>query len=362
MRRLRLFGFLLGTFAVTSVGLEVAQAATDCQFTFQGRTMALQNDCTTDQSILIPDGFTLDGQDFTIRPIDSATDGFRGAVVRNAGARANVRDLRIDASSLATSCDAAGDRLRGIALVGASGFIVENVVSNINQSGGDGCQEGFGIDAENLEGGTTNVFVQGNTIDAYQKIGIRVSGGVRAVVRENRLTGFGPVDFIAQIGIEVGAGASGTVITRNVVRNNSYTGTQTVQGAGIRVSGGPVISECPLAPDPCPFTTDVVISHNVLTENDVGVLLQNRATAEGLPPDFPTRNLVLDNFIFKAAVTNGNRVQVGISDVGNRDRIIGNTIRGDGYDPAANSGAFTVPIFAEPPTAVDPLVRRNRLP
>jgi len=348
-----------------------AQATTDCLFTFRQRVMALQNDCTTDETIRIPDDFTLDGRGHTITAVNipgvivnGNPVGFIGAVVENAGTRANVRGLRITSQDLAVFCHQPDERIRGISLLGASGFIVGNVVEDLNEidfRGLSGCQEGNGIVAQNVGAAPTEVFIAGNTVTRYQKLGISVAGNVRATVVDNQVTGFGPVGNPAQIGIQIAFGAR-ALVANNTVTGNSYNGPQTsVAATGILVLGGPEAPTCPL-PLPCPFTTDVRITRNVITENDQGVVLSNIADpASGTPPDTRTDNAVLENVISKSSVTNSNGIQVGVRDIGNRDRIIGNTISGAGYDPDANPGTSVRPILADPPFAIDPIIRANRI-
>jgi hypothetical protein len=336
-----------------------AQATTDCQFAVHHESMVLQGDCQTDATIFVPDGFTLRGRNFTITAVDPPGGHFLGAVVRNAGSRASVERLQITTSNLSDVCDAGDNALRGIQLVGASGSIIGNVIRNLNQAAGhSGCQEGNAITAQSF-GSTERVRIEGNLLDAYQKTGIVVSGNVDAVVRANAVTGFGPVDFIAQNGIQIGFGADARV-EANVVTGNSYTGTAGhVEASGILVVGGPTLTGCSVTP--CPYTTGLRISHNLLLENDVGVLLDNPGDATGAAPPTPTDNVVEENAIFKSSLTNGSKTQVGVFDIGNHDRIIGNTISGRGYDPVANPGAFTRQIFADPPFAIDPVIRRNHL-
>jgi hypothetical protein len=341
------------------VWAERASATSDCQFSVRHETMTLRADCTTDATILVPDGFTLRGRGFTITAVDPPGAHFLGAVIRNAGSRASVDGLRITASNLLEACNPVEDELRGIELDGASGSITGNVIRNLNQAAGSsGCQEGNGIVAQSFAD-PSSVRIEGNTVEAYQKTGILVSGNVQALVRGNAVAGFGPVDFIAQNGIQIGFGADAAV-EANVVRGNSYTGAAGgVQASGILVVSGPTLSGC--AASPCPFSVGLDISRNLLLENDVGILLDNAADASGASPETPTNNSIEDNAIFDSALTNGSATQVGIFDIGNHDRIIGNTIGGAGYDPAANPGAFTRQIFAELPFASNPIIRRNRL-
>ena len=85
---------------------------TACVFTTSGMTMTLTADCTTDHTILVPQGYTLDGNGNSITAVDPAGDHFRGAVVKNGGTVAHVTDIEITAAGLADVCDGADDRLR----------------------------------------------------------------------------------------------------------------------------------------------------------------------------------------------------------------------------------------------------------
>ena len=78
--------------AVLGTWADRAYGATDCQFTFQRRVMALQNDCSTDETIRIPDGFTLEGRGHTITAVNipglivnGVPVGFIGADRHHAG-------------------------------------------------------------------------------------------------------------------------------------------------------------------------------------------------------------------------------------------------------------------------------------
>jgi len=350
---------IVSTVAACSLYAAAAHASTDCQFSIHHDSLVLQGDCRTDATITIPDGFTLQGRNFTITAVDPPGGHFLGAVVRNAGARANVQGLRITTNNLSDVCDAGDNALHGIELVGASGSIIGNVIANLNQAEGhSGCQEGNAISVLSLIS-SERVRIEGNSVEAYQKAGIVVSGNIDADIRANAVTGFGPVDFIAQSGIQIGYGAEARV-EGNVVTGNSYTGTAgQVEASGILVAGGPTLSGC--AVTPCPYTTGLRVRHNLLLENDVGISLDNSADASGAAPSTPTNNLVEGNAILNSSLTNGSLTQVGVFDIGNRDRIIGNTIAGSGYDPAAHPDAFTRQIFAEPPFAIDPEITRNRL-
>lgn len=183
--------------------------------------------------------------------------------MQNAGATANVRNLTVTVSGLADVCDAGDDRLRGILFKGASGSITNNRALNINQ-GMSGCQEGNGIEARNFEDNPTTikVVISNNTVDKYQKTGILANGDVNATVTENTITGFGPVNFIAQNGIQLGFGATGRV-QDNTVSGNVYT-PQTFASSGIflfEVGSGASVRE------------------NIVGDSDVGIWLLGATSA-----------------------------------------------------------------------------------
>ena len=85
-------------------GRGLRPAAHDCEFKVKGSKWELQDDCTTDGTIFIPDGVTLDGKKHTITAVDPAGDTFRGAVVQNGGATAHVRKLVVSAAGEASAC------------------------------------------------------------------------------------------------------------------------------------------------------------------------------------------------------------------------------------------------------------------
>jgi hypothetical protein len=188
--------------------------------------MVLTGDCTTDGTIFIPDGYTLDGQGFTITAVDPAAGHFRGAVIQNAGPIAHVRNLTVTAIGIEDVCDVGADYLSGIRFSGASGSIKDSTVVDINQ-GLSGCQEGLAIDIFNppFDGthpNTKTVVVSNNVVTNYQKNGITADGDVYATITGNIVTGAGPVGHIAQNGIQVGFGGMGSVVGNTII-GNFYT-------------------------------------------------------------------------------------------------------------------------------------------
>ncbi|MCZ3387695.1 MAG: DUF1565 domain-containing protein [Actinomycetia bacterium] len=231
-------GFLVDDVVLTSGPSE------PCAFSTTSSTITLLSDCTTDQTIMVPNGMTLDGDNHQITAVDPDGGHFLGAVVQNAGPSANVQNLRITAT-LATACDAYPNSLAGIRLDGAAGWIMNNTVTGLQQGlSGDGCQEGNAIEVRNTSvTGIPSVTVTGNTVSKYQKTGIIVSGKVSAVVVGNTVTGYGPVDFIAQNGIQVSRGATARV-GNNTISDNFYTPkSYTACGLIIYKAGGVLVEK-----------------------------------------------------------------------------------------------------------------------
>ncbi len=224
-------------FDVVHVNAEFAIQASDhdpqvvavqlgCQFSTSGTTMTLLTDCITDSTVHIPNGWTLNGAGHTITGVDPDDGYFLGAVVANGGAIAHVTNLTVTVDDLADRCHDGADRLRGILFDGAAGSITNSRAIDINQ-GASGCQEGNGIEVRNAPFDTTgpdvSVTVSGNVVTGYQKTGILANGSVQATILNNTVTGAGPVDYIAQNGVQVGFGGSG-LIRGNTISGNNYTG------------------------------------------------------------------------------------------------------------------------------------------
>jgi hypothetical protein len=234
----------------------------------------------------------------------------------------------------------------GVVVNGDVGAVKVNVTGSTIHDIGDtplsGNQHGTAIYYRAF-GGTASGTISGNTLTNYQKGGTTINGNVSATITKNTVTGQGPVNYIAQNGIQVGYGAKATV-TGNSVTGNAYTGANLASSGGILVVGG----ECfgtGLA-----YTVGLDISKNTLTGNDVGVWLFN-ADATCAAPTTKTNNSVKFNMISNSAVTNTTGktatcgYQAGVADVGHRDLIVNNAISGTGYTPVTNDCAGTPAAF-----------------
>ena len=224
-------------FLIDNVNLSSSASSTfvPCQVAVSGASptvYTLLADCTTDHTIMVPQhsgGTVFDGDGYTITGVDPVGGHFVGAVVQAAaGSNAiTVRDLTVTVSGLADICDGGTNRLRGILFDTVGGTITNNVVIGLKQGTNSGCQEGNAIEVRNepFEKGNapnTTVTITANTVTDYQKGGIVVNGSVAAMIRNNTAIGAGPVNYIAQNGIQVGFGATATVRMNSSSRNN-YT-------------------------------------------------------------------------------------------------------------------------------------------
>ena len=221
----------------------------------------------------------------------------------------------------------------GVLVNGDVGAVSVNVtgsaIHDIGETPLNGTQHGVGIYYRAF-GGSASGTISDNTITNYQKGGITVNGNVSATIADNTVTGQGPVNYIAQNGIQVGYDGAQVSVTENTVTGNAYTGSNLASSGGILVVGGPCFG--------LPYTVGLSITRNTLANNDVGVWLFN-ADAECITTTTRTNNSVKFNDISNKAVTNTTGFsascgyQAGIADVGIKDLIVNNEISGIGYTP-----------------------------
>ena len=199
-----------------------ADAANECSFQVTGSRWTLASDCTTDASIVVPDGFTLDGAHHTIVAVDPPGGVFRGGIIVSGGAAATVINTVLSALMLADRCESGHDRLRAIYFNGASGVIQGNTILNVNKSGSS-CQEGNGIEVRNadLEDRPAAVDILDNVVEGFQKTGIVASGNVHVTIRGNSIGASMAQRVLVANGIQVGAGAR-AAIEANAVAGNTW--------------------------------------------------------------------------------------------------------------------------------------------
>ena len=133
-----------------------------------------------------------------------------------------LRSLTIDgADNRLTAC---APTLVGVLYRNASGAVRDTAVRDIRLGSTlGGCQSGYGIFVQSGPGGASKLTVNGSSVHGYQKVGIlgnEIGTEIRAVA--NAVAGDGVTPIIAQNGIQIGYGATGS-INRNSVVNHVYT-------------------------------------------------------------------------------------------------------------------------------------------
>ncbi len=144
------------------------------------------------------------------------------AIVRVTGSQnVKITDFQIQGPGDG-GCDSLefGVRIDG----GGSATVSNNRITHIRDEPFSGCQNGVGIQAGRAADSTSgSVTAKSNVIDDYQKNGITVSNaGSLGTITGNTIVGAGPTPVIAQNGIQVSSGASGTV-SKNDVSGNVYS-------------------------------------------------------------------------------------------------------------------------------------------
>jgi hypothetical protein len=141
-------------------------------------------------------------------------------------------------SGSVTNANVSGANYYGVVANAAAVTVTGSTIHNIGESPFNGTQHGVGVLYTTIDqtgastGASATGTLSGSTITNYQKNGVVVSGaGASATVKNNTVTGLGPVNFIAQNGIEIAFGGSAAV-TGNTVSGHYYT-PATVTACGL---------------------------------------------------------------------------------------------------------------------------------
>jgi hypothetical protein len=279
-------------------------------------------------AICTPTGFFRDSINMTAALINPA--GTVSGTVNATGCNIGVYYSAAGAGGTVKNANVYGANYFGVVVNGDDGPVNVDVLSssihNIGESPHNGSQHGVGVYYRAfLAGGAATGKINGNQISTYQKGGIVANGeGTQVLIQDNVVTGDGHVNFIAQNGIQVGYGGSGSVM-RNTVSGNSFVGFPGDGSAsgGVLVVGGPGYGGA--------FTVNVMVNGNTLINNDVGVYFSN-LEADFSAPVTATNNKAVNNTISDDQCFNAS-YQAAVSDVGNNDKIINNKISGPGYVP-----------------------------
>jgi hypothetical protein len=267
-----------------------------------------------------------------------------------------VNDITVQGNWPTTVCY---DSLYGILVGGGAALSLTN--STVEQIGAyplNGCQGGVGVQVGLSPTNQIGLaLLSGDTIETPWKNGITVDGpGSYGDITKTVVTGDGPTPIIAQNGIQVSFGATGSV-THSTITGNNYTGTGEASATGILVVGGGG-SVCGIGPS-SPLVERATFEDNTLTGNDVGIDLFNVNSACTKSATTPTRDTVQGNVIQNShgypspdanisgwSATVG--YQAGVSDAGNDDVICNNTISGAGYAPRGSLPNPAPPAFVRP--------------
>ncbi len=226
----------------------------------------------------------------------------------------------------------------GVVVNGDAGLVAVDVINStihdIGESPLNGTQHGVAIYYRGFsDTSAVTGKISGNTLTNYQKGGIVANGeATKVTISDNEVTGQGHITYIAQNGIQVGYGASASVM-RNAVSGHSFVGFPGDGSAsgGIIVVGGACYGQA--------LTTGTQIVQNVLSNNDVGAYLSN-LNEDCVAPAEQTNVKVVNNTMTNDYCFNTSYI-AAISDVGNNDKMINNRITNYScptvFNPAGNA-------------------------
>jgi len=145
--------------------------------------------------------------------------------------------------------------LVGVLFQNASGALSDMaVVNQILGPGLTGCQGGLAILVQS-GGGTSTVDVANSVVQNFAKNGITGSeAGTKLTIENTTIVGIGVTPLVAQNGVELGFGATGS-ITDSTVSDIAYGDPFSVASVGILLVGSP----------------NVTVKGNVVTNTDTGV-------------------------------------------------------------------------------------------
>ncbi len=173
----------------------------------------------------------------------------------------SIENLRVDGLGRGNG----NNRFVGIGIWNAGADVTDCAITSVRDTPFSGVQHGVAIYAFNDTGGPYTINVAGTDIDDYQKNAMALLGtGLTANVSGSTTTGAGATAVTAQNGIQIGAGAGGT-ISGCTVSGNLYTGG-TWASTGVLLMGG----------------TNVDVTGTVITDNHPGVyIIDTSGTFDG---------------------------------------------------------------------------------
>jgi hypothetical protein len=200
------------------------------------QTYTLTQDCTTYDTINVPDGWTIDGAGHTLTAVEDAShQNFPGPVLLSAegtdsgAATMNVENLDIESSGFENGQNSGG-QLAGIKYDRAGGSISNVTINGISH--GNGVQEGIGLWVRNRDASGSylvpgaTVSVDHLTVTNYQKGGVIFDGNLHFTMTNSTIGAAGgpdgtPLTSIAANSVQISRDAFGT-ISGNTIALNEY--------------------------------------------------------------------------------------------------------------------------------------------
>jgi hypothetical protein len=191
-----------------------------------------------------PTGFFRDGSNMTAAQI-----GGDVTTALDAGG-CNIGVYYGPGTSGTVNAEVFGANYFGVVARGASVDVTNSHVHNIGEVPFNGAQHGLAIYFATVDTGSattqpacttgaTTGTISGNTVDAYQKGGIIAAcKGTNVEITNNTVIGAGPVDYIAQNGIQISFGGSAKLIGNDVSLNNYTPAKVTACGLLLYKAGG----------------------------------------------------------------------------------------------------------------------------
>jgi len=231
------------------------------------KTWTFTKDVATTTPLLVPDGYTVDGDDFTLFVGDpSTTTAFLGAALQNDvdADEFHVHDLTVDGTGTLIRNHPGGSNNRnlfGIRFLKASGTVEDVTVKGILRTQG-GDNDGVGIRADNT-GGTAaqSVTIDDSTVTGFQKGGIAATGNVTLTVTDSTI-GSG-LSSTPPNSISVQSGASATIT------GNTIGGVQSTQNGVYRQSTSVLAYQA----------ADITVSNNTVTGSDSALYFYDSTSA-----------------------------------------------------------------------------------
>lgn len=257
--------------AAAALGIcsESAQATTNCSFAInlKSKTMVLQGPCQTDETILIPDKLTLNGQGFKITAIDPPGGNFAGPILTNAGTIANVTNLFLRTSTaMADFCQDDANKIVGILINNAVSSISGVNITLNKGAGASVCSEGIAIVAQSLPFSATKpykkVTIKDSSFNYNQLAGIMARGNLNLRVENNLIRNL-DANPNTRHGLVMSEGVKAYVVNNQILRHQHVpynddpgygilgngigastfiTNTVNFADVGIRASGGTKIT------------------------------------------------------------------------------------------------------------------------